>query len=364
MRLRSEEDLAALLKTGRRRIRDSLIELERKGVLVRRRGSGTYLRCIPESVPSATPVSASIPPEDLLAPRQESGEHPVRLAPTAAQKQLHLALWSDLQLGASLHQATLSGMAHHADRMGHRLTIHSLLDRERKPLAQAEIKKMILRHQSDGQLVISRWAERFIPALEGSPSRTIYFTFGTEPIEVEPLMTLDTRGAAERGVALLAAAGFSRIALIGIGEIEGHSGKAEGQGYESAMSEARLRYRQSIGVGLGISRIVPAVRELFQSDNRPDAVYVADDHVLTGVVEAFSLLNVVPGRDIGVITHANVGSQLPEGTDWSRLEFDPSGFGELLIDELLKWVQVGGSTPSSLAVGANWRPGQTHLRAS
>jgi DNA-binding LacI/PurR family transcriptional regulator len=364
MRLRSEEDLATALNTGRRRVRDSLLHLEQKGVLVRRRGSGTYLRRVPEAIDPLLEQPHSISLEQLLAPDGSRPDVAGRLQASAVQKQLHLALWSDLQFSTPVNRLILGGMVRRADQTGHRLTLHSLLDHALRPLSARDIQSLIARHRSDGCLMISRWAKQFIEASDGRSPRTIFFATGTEAVRFEPTIMLDTAGAVHRAIELLANEGFTRVALIGLGQVEGHDGTIEAQAYANAMGLRGLDYREIIGEGGGLGRTMEAVRDLFKSPRRPDAVYVADDNLLEGVEQALSMLDLIAGRDVGVITLGNAGFHLPPGTDWSRLEFNPAGFGERLIDELLRWIQVGGSLPTSLSVGASWKPETTHRRSS
>jgi DNA-binding LacI/PurR family transcriptional regulator len=364
MRLRSEEDLASALKTGRRQVRDSLLHLEQKGVLVRRRGSGTYLRRVPEAMDSLPVQPLSISLEQLLAPDGSRPDKIGRLQASPDQKELHLALWSDLQFSTSINRLIFSGMVRRADQLGHRLTLHSLLNHNLDSLAPDEIRKLVERHRSDGCLMISRWAERFINATGTVAPRTIFFATGTEPVRYEPTVMLDTSGAIYRAVDILAGNGFTRIALVGLGDIEGHNGAIETQTYQSTVAAHGLDYRAAVGEGLRLRPVVEAICNLFNSSRRPDALYVADDHLLDAVEQALSMLQLVPGRDVGLITLSNIGHALPPGPDWSRLEFNPAGFGERLIDELLRWIQVGGSSPASLSVGASWKPGTTHTRSA
>ena len=85
LRLKSEVDLAHSFKIGRWQIRKSLEDLAEKGILVKKRGSGTYVRKIPEfQMDSDINRSLSfeyISPEDLFTdPNVADNPAPLQLS--------------------------------------------------------------------------------------------------------------------------------------------------------------------------------------------------------------------------------------------------------------------------------------------
>ena len=97
-----------------------------------------------------------------------------------------------------------------------------------------------------------------------------------------------------------------------------------------------------------------AANLVFASKNRPDAVpdgiVVLDDMMTRGALTAISQLGIVPGRDVQIASHTNVGSQVLFGYENSLvfLEIDPSKVAEAMF-ELLETL-MRGETPENAVV--------------
>jgi DNA-binding LacI/PurR family transcriptional regulator len=105
-----------------------------------------------------------------------------------------------------------------------------------------------------------------------------------------------------------------------------------------------------------------ATRQLLaQAQGKLDAIYVANDMVLVGVVEALAMENIKPGKDIAIITLGNRGYPLPASHDWSVMEFDPESFASVTIRQLCHHIEYPDLPPVSLGIQATWKPGSTHL---
>jgi hypothetical protein len=140
---------------------------------------------------------------------------------------------------------------------------------------------------------------------------------------------------------------------------------AEGQairfGYQRAMENLGLPYRACETSPATTTGAMEATIRLLHREDPPEAVYVADDFLLIGVVQALEAEGIVPGRDIAVITLSNRGLQLPRGYNWSQLEFDPEYFGTLMVNNLCQVIQTAGAKLVSQQICATWRPGDTHI---
>lgn len=366
LRLRSERELARRLGVTLYEIHASLDELVQQGCLVRRHGSGTYVRKI---MPLAAPLKG-IPPRwrsslgsvaTLFAP---SNGRSRRQMPTGKTRRLRLALWSDIHCTTMTNRSILRGMKQRAGELGHALAVHSLVVKKDHPLAPDELARRLGQQMADGCLVVTRWSEQFRKAYEQNGTvraPVLYFVPGAEPVSCEPLVQMDTEEAIHRAVRLFAAEGFKRIGMIALAAPE-HPAEPEQRAYGRAMEDHGLRYRRSAAVSLKQEAVTAAMRYLMGDQGRPEAVYVANDEMLPEIAKCLADLRIVPGRDLGLITLANVGNPLPGGFDWSRLEFDPVLVGRLAVDSLVDAIQTAGYCLWSAALQARWRPGKTHRR--
>jgi len=368
MRLRSERDLAALFRIDRMKIRESLDRFVRKGVLVRRRGSGTFVRTVP-SPPDVgrdkVPVNSVGLADMLFAGVSSASDRPMPLQPTKAQRRLHLGVWSNF--ANSVHgygsQASLAGHIHRAQELGHRVTLHSVTARRGVPLSLPELARQIRDNPCDGYIVPEKWADLFNEA-SGDVRVPIVYVAGTGIGRHQPLVTLNVPEAAERAVHLFAEAGYERIGLIIPASADDPSGfdPRVYEAYDRAMARFDLTYRAVEASQCSVIAGMAAGQRMLDRGDRPDAVYVADDHITPGLAEALSAGGVILGRDVGVITLSNRGLPLPESYDWSRLEFDPELLGQMAVDMLLFLIETAGVQASNVMLCARWIPGETHRK--
>ena len=364
LRLRSERDLAALFKTDHFKVRKSLSELVRKGVLVRRHGSGTYVRKVPKVSHAFAPETLQIPSQSLFAINQPERDYVPRLEPMKHQQQLHLSLWADLEPEQiASRRALISGIVRQTERAGHFMSMHSVSGPDGQPIPVSELAQRLKNHPSDGYLVGSWTADEFIKAMGKIQKPVVYFSDSSRLVEHEPMVMLDSLEAISRGINILAKKGYKRIGLIGLyipdDPLE-HYDPMQKQ-YERTMADLGLSYNASVFCTTTIRESMAAIRELLSRPEPPEAVLVTDDIVLNGVAEAFKMDGVVPGQNIAIITTSSVSSKLPEGIDWSRLEFDAEGMGEVIVNTLLGLLQTAGLRANSSAVYVKWLPGKTHL---
>ena len=117
-------------------------------------------------------------------------------------------------------------------------------------------------------------------------------------------------------------------------------------------------YSQNMDVASGMD----AFRSLFKkADGKLDAIYVANDMVLVGVVEAMQLEGLIPGKDIAVITLGNRGYVLPGDYQWTVMEFDPEMFASVTIRQLCHHIEYPDMFPAKIAIQAAFQTGNTHL---
>lgn len=363
LRLRAERELAERLQIGRKLVRRSLDLLVEEGILVRRHGSGTYVRRVPR-IENPRDVADAVDTAHLFN-EQESDSEPAPLQPTAAQKCLHLELWSGFHRTTATNKKILESMAERTEELGHMLTVHSIIQNEDKPLALEQLAARLRAGPGDGYLVTAQLADLYEQAYRmafGPATKPVVFVApGSQAMDHEPMVFMDTDEAIRRALRTLNANGFSRIGILVIHSPLRHGNRDAGV-YEHAMADLGLAYR-----GVEFCQRTPedgyaAMLRLIDREDRPDALYVTNDEILSGVARAMEERKMVAGRDMGVITLANRQRRELHAQAWSRMEFDPTIVGKTAVDSLVRAIQTAGEEVLSSAHLARWRPGDTHRK--
>lgn len=367
-RLRSERDLANLFQTDHFQVRRSLDKLVRKGLLVRRRGSGTYVRRVPPNKKPLSLLGVSVSPTSLLAPqKKDHGRTATPLSPMKHQQQLHLGLWADLlPEHAPGRQALIGGIIRQTEQAGHRISMHSSFGTGEKLASIPEMKRRLEDNPCDGYIVGTWQSDLILNALPQNHGPVVHFADSTRLINYKPTILADSYETVTRGIRLLAQQGYKRIGMIGLDIPEDPEEPTDPFRllYERTMFDLGLNYNAVEFGQASIRDSMAATRRLLGRTDPPEAIYVHDDFVLNGVAEVLDIEGIVPGRDLGMITLCNVNSKLPTGVEWSRLEFDMEGLGELIVKTLLGLLQTAGLHVNSTSIHSTWRPGKTHLKNS
>lgn len=360
-RLKSERELASLLNVGESLVRKSLNQLANKGILVRRRGSGTFVRRVADP-PTSTMMAEGLTLDNQMALFSDiTGGARSGMSRSESTGTLHIGLWGDLESRVDINANLLGGIARATNRRGHRLTVHSIIEdyTSRTPIPYPILSQHLRDNPCDGYLVVSTWADRFNKAIGNANGRALFFLAGTDAMVNEPMVMQDTSEAITRAVQIFANEGYKRIGMIA------YKREHEPRGwdtltYERAMAQIGINYRACSMSDIGVSQAMAATRQLLSRQDRPEAIYVADDHLLVGVAEAMQLAGIVPGRDIAVITLSNRGVALPAGYNWSRIEFDRERFCQMVVEALLRMLEHAGSEADNMSIHGRWITGDTH----
>lgn len=369
MRLRSERDLAGMLGVNQYIVRAAFEELLKAGYLVRRHGSGTYVRKVPKGGRSQPDISSSVRETltsyDLFV---SDDENITRRAVVSEQKRLHLDLWSDYHAcrGPQIAFTTLKGIEERAAEMGHLLVTHSSVAKIDAPLSAKQIAKQLVGGNRDGFIVVSRWADRFLEGCRlafGDRLPPIVFiqAYSSSTVDLEPLIQIDVDEACRRAIKFLAIEGFRKIGLVSY-FAEYRTVAFQQRLYKRAITDAGLTYQKAQFCEQNPSSEMEAMEKLLDGETRPEAIYVSDDHLIPSVLTALKVRSLQPGKDIGIITLSNVQGMPPGDFDWSRLEFNPELIGRSAVESVVQVIQTAGHEHSSISHQATWRPGATHKR--
>ncbi len=385
-RLRTEQQIANRLSISRWRLRDALNMLVDRGLISRQRGSGTYLRQLPD--PLANPASdESLPaiavadlfpesPEPLSAndrpPHPTPTARPIQAPPPA--RQLRIGLLCDLNSDSRTTRQVLAHLIRDINTGGHQLSIQSSTHREINMLTVEEILAQFSGEPCDGYIVQAGIADHFLTALktylQGRPTPPVVF-YGNNynPDLQAPIINFNGPAGVAQAFGQFTRQGFTRIGMIRLRRNRRHL-KTEPydvivEQYESMLRRHGLTYHAiEYTQSRSSESIVDAVEtmtRLLKRDQPPEAVYVSDDHLLPGVIEALRQHQCVPGKDLALIVIGHRGRPVPGPYPWSCLEYPPDAISQLAIDTLLRMIQDPAWHPSSIDIPPTWRPGNTHL---
>ncbi|PQV65068.1 DNA-binding transcriptional regulator, LacI/PurR family [Abditibacterium utsteinense] len=155
------------------------------------------------------------------------------------------------------------------------------------------------------------------------------------------------------GALELAKRGAQKIGLwipagVGIGRAKNEDSFEELDFFRRALEESDLKFDPKLVHNLenlshelkagpsNQAQGLNAANQVFAGKNRPDGIVILDDMMTRGALTAISQLGIVPGRDVQIASHTNVGSQVLFGYEKSLtfLEIDPSKVAEAMFEML------------------------------
>jgi len=367
MKLLPEERLADTLNIGMRRLRTILGDFEERGILERHRGKGTFLRRIPDMASYLT--NSDIPDHEVIDPHvlfdfksKLSMEYGKEFGGKRDAKGYAFKLWGNLSRG--VYAKVLGGMTSFCNEMGHEITVYSWRGAGGVLLSDDALYRMLRENPGDGYMIdaspnVLKRINIFIEVAREQKVPILFFLTGSLPMDYQPVMVMDCEEAVCRAVYFLANEGFKKIGMIS--SISGDmNARLLTYAYEHSMVQAGSEYRRIMQTDYAIGDIIDNTMKLLSSEDRPDAIYIADDFLLDGVYQAMKMSNLVPGKDLGVITLSSVGHAVPPEINWSCLEVNHEDFGRRVVDELLLRIRNAASCAANVAVRAMWKPGDTH----
>jgi DNA-binding LacI/PurR family transcriptional regulator/biotin operon repressor len=370
MRLQSEEKLASELGVGRRQIREAINQLVDDGVLVRQRGSGTFVRQLPKPPAQTVDLHGRSLGADVLF--ASDGHRSVnalreRLNGAIASKQvLHFGLWGDMHCSTETNQVTIHGIVEATQNAGHRLSLHSMINGPDNGMPAQTIAEELLRHPCDGYLVTGVWSALFEEAAKLanlSPDVPRVYVGGGRSSDIfEPAICPDLSQITHRALDQFHQQGLKRLVVMLHANIA--------QPTMDQLRESIKRYEVLTGCQCQVVAPPPSfaggmktIKELFANksqDQRPQGIFVFDNRVLEGVAESLHMLDLEAGKDVGIVVLAHRGIDLTDHYDWSRLEIDIIQMGRLAVQILLQQLSEPDQHPCSLMLHPRWIAAQTH----
>ena len=361
LRLRPVRDLGGLFKVDKAKVCEALDELVEMGILIKRHGSGTFIRTVPQAKPMGRVVAAfkKIRVADILAPE---GDGASRRKPLRRHQNLSFQMWGDTSTALPVLESIAVGIKDVFDPAGHQMQMRSAVDSRGRVLDPEVIAQQVAKEPADGYWVMGP----FDKVIEQQFNETgkPWFSFGfSGPLRHHPGMIMDCLEAVERGTQALLEGGGRRVAMLA------YAGKERDRDFELFQYSRALReagvadYHEARFIKANRKEVCGAMSDFLDSGSPPDGIYIADDTLLPLVAEELEKRGIVPGRDLGVVTYWNEGFERQGTVDWSRMETSPRRFGQALARSLLAATQSTATGLASYRILAEWHPGSTHFAA-
>ncbi|MFG0248843.1 MAG: GntR family transcriptional regulator, partial [Phycisphaeraceae bacterium JB051] len=311
MRLQSEEKLASELGIGRRQIREAINQLVDDGVLIRQRGSGTFVRQLPKPPAHAADLPGRNLGADILfasdGHRSVNALRERHNAAIANKQVLHFGLWGDMHCSTETNQVTIQGIVEATQTAGHRLSLHSMINGPDNGMPAQTVAEQLLRHPCDGYLITGVWSALFEEAAKLanlSPDIPRVYVGGGRSSDIfEPAICPDLSQITHRALEQFRNQGLDRLAVLLHANIA--------QPTLDLLCESIKRFEKLTGCACQI--VVPppsfaggmkAIKQLFANtpaNQRPQGIFVFDNRVLEGVAETLHMLDLKAGKDVGII---------------------------------------------------------------
>lgn len=359
-RLCSERELAGRLDVDRMKVQKAFELLVERGILARRHGSGTFVRKVPKIPGKAVKVKWGdrvLGAEDLFA---KPSAAPVRRQIRQEHRKLRLALLPNENWQSESNNLVFAGIKDRIKQQGHHLEIYP--GHGDVTIAAPQLVEELRENPADGYILWTPYLPILKEAFQGKHPPAVFIGAQTRETDLKcaPIVRVDLEDALVRGLQLLAEEGYEKIGLIGFDSLERQS-KVERILYEETMAKLGRSYRAAVFCPLNDEGASEKMREMFETEERPEAVYVADDIVLRHILPAWKTLAIVPGEDLAVISLANRRNALPSSYEWSRIEFHPFQVGRMAVDSLLQEIETAGEEICSFEHLGVWIPGRTHV---
>ncbi len=360
-RLLSERQLATRLHVPHAQVRKSLLHLVDEGLLIQKRGSGTFVRRIPAQ--SAAPSQGiAVPSLSAAQILHQSASQTSIESRAAAATHYDLGLWwNNLDTMTPLQQLILAAMVEQVESMGHRLSFHSLgQPRSAEPADLPKLRERVQKHRNDAYLCIGWCDGEFRKYLQDELHVPIVFFDTVWRADIaSPHVAMNGMAAQELAACKLLQSGCKNICEIQLHTLIRPMPARQGQ-YISHYGPRRWLKLDTLDTAAVVSQVCQWIQ---QPDNQAvDGLYVTDDHLLPGVAAGLAQAGKHVGRDIAVISMSNKDLKLrwPEGS-WSTLEFDPVLLGRSAVELLVQGLTGHAAELPSLALNPRWKPGTSHL---
>ncbi len=363
--IKSEPALARLVGLKRPTIRKVMDRLVDEGILVRRNGSGTYVRKVAPETDIPIPEGAALFSGESLFNIFE--ERQQRCQPLNKDKQIRIATVIDFNAPSpsAVYKRIFDGLRARAAEIGAIVEICPLGKIRTTKDAGSRIRTALSATRCDG-LIISSTDEQVLEALAKTNDRAVvYLDFANRDwnlrTDLAPMVSFDLRQAMIDALKRLYGYGHRKISIVGFANSDSPSvDQAEDEIlYNHIMDRLDLSFRRTAFLGNDDVENERRLRKLL-AGGTCTGIYFCDDVALMKAYPTLIRLGYAPGENLALITHSNKGIRLPSGVEWSRMEFDPLQVATLVLDAIVAGMKSALPDLISLSHKPMWIEGTSH----
>lgn len=176
----------------------------------------------------------------------------------------------------------------------------------------------------------------------------VLFNRGMEGDGMSNVTSANAAGAI-KATRFLVDSGHERIAHIA-GWQGSSTGRDRREGFEAAMEQAGLTPFAVVDGMYKRPIAMQCARQLVTGRARPDAIFVGNDHMAFGVMDALRGLGFVPGKDISIVGYDDVPLAAWEAYDLTTVRQPVNRMVEATVDILITQIETETAEPKTLEI--------------
>jgi DNA-binding LacI/PurR family transcriptional regulator len=209
----------------------------------------------------------------------------------------------------------------------------------------------ILDYQVDGIIAASvSLSSDLAQRCQGAGVPVVFFN-RTQEGEAFSAVTSDNHTGGALVGDFLVAGGHKRIAYIA-GKAGTSTQVARETGFREALARADWPLFARAEGGYDMGRAKTAAQAMFSAPDRPDAVFVANDHMAFGVIDALRELGLAVPGDVSVVGYDDVPPAAWGGYDLTTVRQPAQAMVDATVDLLLGQIEEPGRTPRAVTLPA------------
>jgi len=301
----------------------------------------TVSRCInnPEKVTEKTRLKVQ---EAIV----QTGYSPNTLAQSFRRGRTNLIMVVLPSVGDPFFTAVMRGIRTAAKSKGYSVVIE---ETQLNTMTADEIGAMLVSRQTDGIILLASMSPFGTDILTAKSRRRLPIVIGCETVSPEladlPSVHIDNVAAAKEATSYLVSQGHERVGMI-YGQATSLLTKDRELGYRAAMKQAKLPIRDGwVAEGhLTIQGARQATRELLNHNERPTAIFCANDEMAIGCLHEIKAAGLDVPNDVSVMGFDNI--RYAEVTDppLTTISQPAEEIGERVMYRLCRRIEEGHDT--------------------
>ena len=214
----------------------------------------------------------------------------------------------------------------------------------------AQVMSELLDYQVDGIITASvAMSDDLTTRCDGAGIPVVMFNRGQDDARLSEV-TSDNVNGARRAVEFLIKAGHKRIAHV-MGWQGSSTGRDRAEGFKQAMQAAGLQPFAMVDGAYAREKAAAVTRELCQGPERPDAIFVGNDHMAFAVMDTLRHeLGLRVPQDVSVVGYDDVPMAAWPAYGLTTIRQPVNRMVEATVAALLNQIEGGSSAPTKVKI--------------